>query len=149
MAEDSDTTNAVLPYAGSSGWSGTDTSHRRAHEDDGDGTTTRRQRITLAALSGAGPGGLTWKELSRVAEWHHGQASGVLTILHMSGRISRLREKRNRCRVYVLPEYVNDRETEPYVRQSRQPAPATTEEMAELIREAYMTLDALGVFDDE
>jgi len=139
-------TDPITPYAGTSGWSGTDTSLRRAHEDDRDGTTTRRQRITLAALSGAGPGGLTWKELARVAEWHHGQASGVLTILHMAGRITRLTEKRDRCRVYVLPEYVNDRDTEPYARRVQS---ATTEEMAELIREAYMTLAALGVFDDE
>jgi len=136
----------ITPYAGTSGWSGTDTSLRRAREDDGDGTTTRRQRITLAALAGAGSGGLTWKELARVAEWHHGQASGVLTVLHMAERITRLTEKRDRCRVYVLPEHVNGRATEPYVRQN---PPATTEEMAETIREAYMTMSALGVFDDE
>lgn len=139
-------TEPITPYAGTSGWSGTDTSHRRVHEDDADGTTTRRQRITLTALAGAGPQGLTWKELAQKASWHHGQASGVLTVLHMAGRITRLTEKRDRCRVYVLPEHVNDRDTEPYVRQA---PPATTEEMAELIREAYMTMAALGVFDDE
>lgn len=139
----------ITPYAGTSGWSGTDTSHTRAREEDSDGTTTHRQRITLNALGSAGPHGLTWKELGRRVGWHHGQASGVLTILHMAGRISRLKEKRDRCRVYVLTEHVNDRETEPYVRQTPSVAPATTEEMAELIREAYMTMAALGVFDDE
>lgn len=104
----------LIPFAGTSGWSGTDTSHHRAREEDSDGTTTRRQRITLSALEAAGPVGLTWKELGSHVGWHHGQASGVLSILHMAARIARLQEKRDRCRVYVLPAYVQDRDTEPY-----------------------------------
>jgi hypothetical protein len=38
----------------------------------------------------------------------------VLSDLHKAGRIARLTEERNRCKVYVLPEYVNGRETEPH-----------------------------------
>lgn len=139
-------TDPITPYAGTSGWSGTDTSHDRAVEDDRDGSTTRRQRFVLWALSNAGSRGRTWRELADVTGMHHGQASGALTVLHKVGRVCRLTEKRDRCRVYVLPEHVDGRETEPYVPRV---TPANVDEMQETIREAYATLAALGVFDDE
>jgi predicted nucleic acid-binding Zn ribbon protein len=45
--------------------------------------------------------GLTWKELSEITGLHHGTASGVLSVLHKSGRIARLKESRDGCKVYV------------------------------------------------
>lgn len=102
----------VLPYAGTSGWSGSDTSHERALEADSSGVTGRRQRDALAYLDGAGPWGVTWQELGAAMGAHHGTASGVLSVLHKAGRIARLAERRNRCKIYVLPEHVNGRETE-------------------------------------
>jgi hypothetical protein len=110
----------VLPYAGTSGWSGSGTSHDRADREDHDGTTSDRQARTLAALRNTVTSygqplgcrfGITWKELADLEDWHHGQASGVLSVLHKTGRIARLTERRNRCAVYVLPEYVQGRET--------------------------------------
>lgn len=114
-----------LPYAGTSGWSGSATSHDRADRDDHDGTTSDRQRRTLgdlATLLRTPNGrhtmgrdlGITWQELAALEGWHHGQASGVLSVLHKVGRVARLTERRNRCAVYVLPEYVNGRETSPH-----------------------------------
>jgi hypothetical protein len=70
----------------------------------------------LAFLAGCGPWGVTWLELAAVLDVHHGSASGVLSVLHKGGRICRLTERRNRCKVYCLPEYVNGRETEPHGR---------------------------------
>lgn len=136
----------TTPYAGTSGWSGTDTSRDRATSADRDGTTSRRQRLVLIALQGAGPHGRTWGELASDTGMHHGQASGTLTVLHKAGRIARLTEKRNRCRVYVHPAYVNGRDTEPYTPRVQ---PADVEQMQETIREAYAVMTALGVFDDE
>ena len=135
-----------LPYAGTSGWSGTDTSRDRALRDDNDGTTSRRQRWVVAALASSRTDGMTWRELAALGGMHHGQASGVLTVLHKAGKICRLTEKRNRCRVYVLPECTMGRDTEPYVPRVQ---PAGIDEMTETIREAYATLAALGVFDDD
>jgi hypothetical protein len=63
---------------------------------------------TLSVLS-SNYFGRTWKELADIQSWHHGQASGVLSVLHKEGLIARLIEKRNRCAVYVMPEYVNGR----------------------------------------
>lgn len=108
----------VLPYAGTSGWSGSDTSRARALEADASGVTGRRQRDTLALLDRVGPWGVTWAELSRLLGCHHGTASGVLSVLHKTGRIARLAERRDRCKVYVRPEYVSDRETEPHGRRT-------------------------------
>lgn len=103
-----------LPYAGTSGWSGSATSQERAAREDADGTTSRRQDQTLFALAGRHSMGLTWRELGQARGWHHGQASGVLSVLHKTGRIARLVERRDKCAVYVLPDYVGDRTTAPH-----------------------------------
>ena len=106
-----------LPYAGSSGWSGTDTSRERAVRQDGSGRTAKMHRAALASLGVASFDGMTWKELAEAHGWHHGQASGCLTTLHKAGRVDRLLEKRDRCRVYVLPFFRAGRECdEPVVR---------------------------------
>ena len=102
--------SAYLPYAGSSGWSGSATSKERADRDDASGVTSRRQQFALGIVSEAGARGVTVAEL-RALGLHHGQASGVLSVLHMGERIARLTERRDRCAVYVTPEYVNGRET--------------------------------------
>lgn len=114
----------ILPYAGTSGHSGTDTSERRARRDDTDGTTSARQSSTLAALKHAGADGLTWNELAAANDWHHGQASGALSTLHKAGLIARLSASRNRSKIYVLPIFVNGRPTEdPTVRKPRVTVP--------------------------
>jgi hypothetical protein len=117
MGMSQDDTGPLLPYAGTSGWSGSETSRQRALDADHTGVTGKRQRMTLRLLDVAGADGLTWTELGRALGVHHGSASGVLSVLHKEGRICRLTEVRNKCRVYVLPEHVQDRETEPHGRQ--------------------------------
>src|SRR5689334_10992371 len=94
------------PYAGTSGWSGSQTSRERAETEDRGGVTSERQRRVLDLLSCA-VNGYTWREIAEVTGWHHGQASGALSALHKTGHIARLaEERRNRCAVYVLPEHV-------------------------------------------
>lgn len=101
-----------LPYAGTSGHSGSDTSLERVIRQDSDGTTTKRQMECIRLLAHRGEFGLTWKELSDATGLHHGSASGVLSVLHLAEKIERLAEVRNRCKVYVLPEFVGGRNTE-------------------------------------
>lgn len=110
-----DETLPILPYAGTSGWSGSETSRERAEREDSDGTTGKRQRAALHRLHTAFARGLTWNELGDLEGWHHGQVSAVLTGLHKRGVIARLAERRGRSQVYVLPEYVEGRETRPYL----------------------------------
>lgn len=103
------------PYAGTSGWSGSDTSRERALRDDTDGTTTQRQADVLALLTERRWAGATYAEVGRYLGWHHGQASGALSVLHKAGRIARLATvRRGRCAVYVMPDDVGDRSTAPY-----------------------------------
>jgi DNA-binding MarR family transcriptional regulator len=102
---------AVLPYAGTSGWSGSDTSRERAEQADSDGTTSKRQMMVVDLLGESGRKGMTWRDLSERTGWHHGTASGALSVLHKSGVIARLTERRGRCAVYALPEFVGERET--------------------------------------
>lgn len=106
----------VLPYAGTSGWSGSESSRARAAADDSTGATAHRQSVVLRSLGAAGHAGLTWRELSGQTGWHHGQASGALSALHKSGRVVRLREVRGRCKVYTLPQFVDERPAEAHGR---------------------------------
>ena len=90
-----------LPYNGTSGHSGTDTSRERALNADRSGKTALRQAQALNLLAQRKLLGITWKELSEITGLHHGTASGVLSVLHKAGRIARLRETRKGCKVYV------------------------------------------------
>ena len=111
MNEELDFSLPVTPYAGTSGWKGSEASHDRVIEDDADGTTSKRQKQTLLSLGAAGVNGLTWKELSEITGWHHGQSSGCLSVLHLEGMVARLKDRRNRCSIYVLPAFVTGRKT--------------------------------------
>jgi hypothetical protein len=107
----------VLPYAGNSGWSGSDTSRVRATDSDRQGDTKRRQLATLSALLDAGEDGLTVHELDAMFGWnHHGKSSGVLSVLHKAKKIARLTMSRNGCKIYVYPDFVIGRNTETHGR---------------------------------
>lgn len=101
-----------LPYNGTSGWSGTDTSEERAKENDTYGKAAQTQAFVYRYLLWHQTNGGTWKEIADASGWHHGTVSGALSVLHKEGKIARLTERRNRCRVYVHPAYVNERDTD-------------------------------------
>lgn len=101
----------LTPYAGTSGWSGSESSRERAVQEDANGTTQGRQSLTLRIVNGTKTYGITWKELSEETGWHHGQASGVLSVLHKEGLIERLAERRNKCAIYIGLNSVNGRKT--------------------------------------
>lgn len=127
--------SALTPYpepdgqGRTSGWSGSDTSHERAVTEDTDGTTSARQNEVLRLLGrntrtisgtmGGREAGLTVADIRDRTGWHHGQASSALSVLHKEGKIARLQQRRGRCAVYVLPEYVNGRATAPHGRSKR------------------------------
>jgi len=117
------------PYAGTSGWSGTHTSQTRAKDADESGLTGVRQRQTLDLLDEADTAGLTWKELAQETGWHHGTASGVLSVLHKTGHVARLTQTRDRCKVYVTPRHTIGRDTETQGRVN------TREQAEEILRE--------------
>lgn len=104
----------ALPYGGTSGWSGSETSRERAENADRSGRTSDRQQHVLDLLASNAADGLTWRDLSDLTGWHHGTASGALSVLHKAGAIARLDCRRDKCAIYVLPEYVHGRVTEAY-----------------------------------
>ena len=128
-----------LPYAGTSGWSGSETSKERATEADASGETARRQTRTMAIIEAAGPNGITWTELGQQTGWHHGTASGALSVLHKADQIKRLIERRGRCQIYVTPQNVNGREVAPYKPNT---ANEQIEELRKELAEAYRKLEA-------
>jgi len=105
-----------LPYAGTSGFSGSKTSEERARTQDSNGRTGNNQKATLMFAWRQGSLGITWKDVSRELNLHHGSASGVLSVLHKTGHLFRLQDARNRCKIYVLPYYLNDRKIEEFGR---------------------------------
>ena len=93
--------SVYVPYNGTAGWSGTDTSQQRALDNIHSGREENNQQLALRILKNRGTEGATWKELAIDTGWHHGTASGVLSVLHQSGAIVRLHTARNRCKIYV------------------------------------------------
>jgi len=92
---------AVFPYGGRSGFvAGSDTSQERASEDDTNGKTSARLEAVLEALIKV-PQGLTWSELSRQLDLHHGQISGALSMLHKDGHVFALKIRREKSHPYV------------------------------------------------
>lgn len=114
----------VLPYAGTSGWTSTDTSEDRARSMDESGQTAKYQDSALAYLEDVAEWGATWRELAEYLGAHHGTASGILSILHKAGKIARLAERRDKCKVYVLPRHIAGRLTESPGRTKKHPCPA-------------------------
>jgi hypothetical protein len=100
-----------LPYKGTEGYAGSDTSEDAARKAVVSGTASKRQRYVLILAGRAKERGITVAEL-RDASLHHGRVSGALSVLHKVGKLARLTEVRGKCKVYVLPEFVNDRPTE-------------------------------------
>ena len=95
------TTQPYVPYAGTAGWSGTDTSKERAMINLRTSREYNNQQKALALLKQVGSQGLTWKELSEQTDMHHGTATGVLSLLHKVGAIIRTTRVRDRCKVYM------------------------------------------------
>lgn len=106
----------ILPYGGranpNSGHAGSETSRDRAVSADADGRTANLQHRVLGLLAEHGQTGATWTEVAGALGLHHGSASSALSTLHKAGFAARLTEVRNQCKVYVLAEYVNEREVE-------------------------------------
>lgn len=101
---------ARLPYNGKSRAGHSEAGDAALEAEDSGGTTAARQAATLAALEHAGTDGLTTRQLGEKKGWHHGQASGVLSVLHKAGDIVRLQVRRDRQSVYVLPHLVDGRD---------------------------------------
>lgn len=106
----------ALPYLGTAGYSGSETSEEQARREAEDGTVAARQRDALDRLRLRGQDGMTVAEYREAARLHHGKASSTLSTLHHDGLVARLLERRERCAVYVLPEHVHGRETAPHGR---------------------------------
>lgn len=103
----------ILPYNGSSGHSGSSSSKERADYLDKSGKTRKYQFRIMDYLREQADQGATWKEVSELLDVHHGTASGALSILHKAGLLERLKETRGKSKIYVLPEFIMFRETEP------------------------------------
>jgi len=106
--------NATLPYAGTSGWSGSDTSYERAIDNDKSGLTSKNQALFMTDLLYAGEMGLTAREWGLMHNLEHQTYSSVPSVLHLSGSVVRLTQRRGRHQVYVLPNFVGDRATAPH-----------------------------------
>lgn len=71
------------------------------------------QKRVVALIDRTGHTGLTIAELrERLSEHHHGTLSGVLSILHRDNQIARLAEKREGCKIYVHPDFLDGRSAE-------------------------------------
>lgn len=120
------------PYAGTSGWSGSDTSRERQEREDATGITGWRSREVFKLIASAGEVGMTDKEVQSALRIGHGASSGTLTRLHKAEKIARLRDRRRGNEIYVLPRHVQDRTTSPY-----RPNKRTSDDLREVRAQAW------------
>lgn len=105
----------MIPYGTTgSGHAGNDTSRERQASEDARGLTGKRQKATLEAVELAAGHGVTAAEMEDLLQVGHGQASSALSHLHRAGRIRRIKDRRNKQEIYVLPAHVGDRKESPY-----------------------------------
>src|SRR5690606_19903550 len=105
---------AALPYAGTSGWSGSDASREATEERDRSGRTGEVQSAVWQWTWGRGQWRapvLAWRE--PFPQWPHGRICSALTCLHKSGRLLRLTQKRDRASICVAPAWQMGRATVP------------------------------------
>lgn len=105
----------MIPYGQTgSGHAGNGTSRDRQVWEDASGLTGQRQKATLEMVALAAKHGVTVAEMEEVLQVGHGQASSALSHLHRAGHIARLKDRRLRQEIYVLPEHVNGRKESHY-----------------------------------
>lgn len=107
----------MIPYPGDHGSgsaAGSDTSKERQVRNDASGITSLVQRAVYAELAVQKSEGLTALDVELGMKIGHGGASSALSHLHRAGKITRIKMRRNRHEIYVLPEYVNGRPESPY-----------------------------------
>lgn len=107
----------MIPYPGDHGSgsaAGSATSKERQVNNDASGITSEVQRRVFAALGDLKSEGLTALEVEFALGVGHGMASSALSHLHRAGHIRRVKMRRKRHEIYVLPEFVNGREESPY-----------------------------------
>lgn len=96
------TANSLLPYDGTAGYVNRPASIERARDEAASGVASARARVLLDAVKCQGARGMTWRELQSVfTNLHHGQISGALSVLHKTGHVFAVREKRGKCHPYV------------------------------------------------
>jgi hypothetical protein len=102
----------ILPYAGTSGWSGSETSKQRALDNDSQGITARRQKFVYDLVLKCEFLGITWREICILTGYDKSAGiAGTLSNLHKAGKIARLKQSRGRCAIYVGLPFVADRPT--------------------------------------
>ena len=129
----------MIPYPGDhgSGHAGNATSKERQEENDATGVTSMVQRAALSMVKRAGSEGMTVAEFEDQTSIGHGQASSAFSHLHRAGHIRRVKMRRKRHEIYVLPGYVNGREESPY-RPRLKPAKASRDIGDEQLRAVMM-----------
>lgn len=82
---------------------------------DGELVGTSARMTELADMvSQRGSTGMTVVEVRRRPGWdHHGHTSGMLSDLQRAGVLTRLKERREGCQIYIDPVYVDGREEAP------------------------------------
>jgi len=94
----------ALPYNGTAGAVNQPASTERAQTEADSGTAKARASAVLKLLYD-NPIGLTYQQVGKNLNLHHGQSSGALSTLHKAGLVFMTFERRNKCQVYVHAAY--------------------------------------------
>lgn len=130
----------MIPYPGDHGSgsaAGSDTSKERQVRNDASGITSTVQRMVYDQLGVLKSEGITALEVELGLKVGHGMASSALSHLQRAGKITRIKMRRKRHEIYVLPEWVNGRQESPY-RPRNKPAKPARDISDDRLREIMM-----------
>lgn len=133
-------TMVPYPNSGSGYAAGSDTSRERQERNDASGVTSAVQQLALRTITSAASEGVTVAEFEDMHHIGHGQASSAFSHLHRAGHVRRIKMRRKRHEIYVLPEHINGREESPY-RPRMKPAKHISEVSDEVMVEAMVKAD--------
>jgi hypothetical protein len=110
---------------------------------------SERLAKVMCAIREAGEDGMTWQEVARELELHHGQASAALSNLHSLGHVFTLRRLRNKCHPYVDRAYRHSFfDDEVYDEPARTKASLEKEAVKELVEAVEACLYMASAFTD-
>jgi hypothetical protein len=135
----------MVPYpdGSGSGHAGNDTSRERQERNDASGVTSLVQRAALRMVELSGSEGVTVAEFEDLTATGHGQASSAFSHLHRAGHVRRIKMRRKRHEIYVMPEFVNGREESPYrprLKPAKHPRDVTEQQFEEACEQAGVNL---------
>jgi hypothetical protein len=109
---------------------------------------SRQQTVVLGLAAGSRGGGITGADVKQYFQWETNAVSRTLSNLLRDGQLVRLKERRGRAHVHVLPQWRDGREVLPYVSTASKTRLATLHQARRIMVTSYSLREAMDRVDE-